>query len=214
MLAQPVGCLLPSLPASAIVVGGGSREAPAVDLTDARLMALERKLFDASVDARRSPRSADYPLDSAARQLRWLEVEAPRDPEVGDLQRQVRSLRWQAQRTIDRRALGASLLQGRRGGLPVPDYLRTPYDTDLHGRELPIGAGKLYILLQRCLMKSERDLGHGKGATAAAALGEAEDLLAELSADPSVRILKDDPNLVAARSQIAVLKEQLAQAED
>jgi hypothetical protein len=58
------------------------------------------------------------------------------------------------------------------------------------------------------------DLGHGKGATAATALGEAEDLLAELSADPSVRILKDDPNLVVARSQVAVLKEQLAQAED
>ena len=77
MLAQPVGRLLLSLLASAIGLGGGSREAPAVDLTDARLMALERKLFDASVDARRSPRSADYPLNSAARQLRWLEVEAP-----------------------------------------------------------------------------------------------------------------------------------------
>jgi hypothetical protein len=71
-----------------------------------------------------------------------------------------------------------------------------------------------YTSCSSAALKSERDLGHGKGATAAAALGEAEDLLAELSADPSVRILKDDPNLVAARSQIAVLNEQLAQAED
>lgn len=204
--------LLPLL-AAAIFLGSAC-EAPAVDLTDARLMALERKLFDAAVDARRSPRSAHYLLDSAARQLRWLELEAPRDPEVGDLRRQVRSLRWQAQRTLDRRARGASQRQAGRADLPAPDYVRTPYDTDLHGRELPIGAGKLYILLQRRLMKSERDLKRGNVAPAAAALGEAENLLAELSADPSGRIPNNDPNLAAARSQIAALKERLGQAED
>ena len=185
-----------------------------MDLTDARLMALERELFDASVDARRSPRSAEYLLDSAAHQLHWLEVEAPRDPDVGALQRQVRSLRWQAQRTIDRRALGASLRQARRDGLSVPDYLRAPYHTDLRGRELPIGTGKLYILLQNRLMKSESDLKRGQRATAAAALGEAEKLMAELTGDPSGRIPNDDPNIVAARSQIAALKEDLGQAED
>jgi hypothetical protein len=107
---EGLGRRLPlSLFAAVIAVGSGAREAPAVDLTDARLMALERELFDASVDARRSPRSADYLLGSAAHQLHWLEVEAPRDPEVGALERQVRSLRWQAQRTIGRRTLGTSL---------------------------------------------------------------------------------------------------------
>jgi hypothetical protein len=213
MPAPPIGRLLLPLLAAAIVLGGG-REAPAVDLTDARLMALERKLFDASVDARRSPRSAEYLLDSAARQLHWLEMEAPRDPEVEGLWRQVGSLRWQAQRAIDRRVLGAALGQERRAGIPVPDHLRMPYHTGLHGRELPIGTGKLYILLQRRLMTSERDLGRGKEATAALALGEAENLLAALSADPSGRIPNDDPNLVAARGQIAALKERLGQAED
>jgi hypothetical protein len=100
----------------------------------------------------------------------------------------------------------------RRGDLPVPDHLRTPYQIDLHGRELPIGTGKLYILLQRRLMKSERDLTRGEEATAALALGEAEDLLAALSADPSGRVPKDDPNLVAARSQISGLKQRLREA--
>jgi hypothetical protein len=214
MFAPPIGRLLLPLLAAAIVIGGGGREAPAVDLSDARLMALERKLFDASLDARRSPRSAEYLLDSAARQLHWLEMEAPRDPEVEGLWRQLGSLRWRAQRTIDWRALGAALRQERSGTVPVPDDLSTPYHTDLHGRELPIGTGKLYILLQRRLMRSERDLGRGKEATAALALGEAEDLLAALSADPSGRIPNDDPNLVAARSQITALKERLGQAED
>jgi hypothetical protein len=205
--------LLPLL-AAAIVIAGGGSEALAVDLTDARLMALERKLFDATVDARRSPRSADYLLDSAARQLHWLEVEAWRDPEVEDLRRQVQGLRWQAQRRIDLRALGASLRRARGGGVPVPNDLRTPYGTDLQRRELPIGTGKLYILLQRRLMKSERDLARGRRATAVVALDEAEDVLAELGADRSGRIPENDPSLVAARSQIAALKEQLGKAED
>jgi hypothetical protein len=213
MPAPPIGRLLLPLLAAAIVLGDG-REAPAVDLTDARLMALERKLFDASVDARRSPRSAEYLLDSAARQLHWLEMEAPRNPEVEGLWRRVGSLRWQAQRTIDGRAPGVALRQVRRGDIPVPDHLSTPYHTDLDGRALPIGTGKLYILLQRRLMQSERDLGRGEDATAALALGEAEDLLAALSADPSGRIPHDDPNLVAARGQIATLKDRLGQAED
>jgi hypothetical protein len=205
--------LLPLL-AAAIVIAGGGSEALAVDLTDARLMALERKLFDATVDARRSPRSADYLLDSAARQLHWLEVEAWRDPEVEDLRRQVQGLRWQAQRRIDLRALGASRRQACGGGVPVPDDRHTLHGTDLQGRALPLGTGKLYILLQRRLMKSELDLARGMPATAVVALDEAEDMLAELSADRSGRIPKDDPNLVAARSQIAALKERLGQAED
>ena len=212
---EGLGRRLPlSLFAAVIAVGSGAREAPAVDLTDARLMALERELFDASVDARRSPRSADYLLGSAARQLHWLEVEAPRDPQVGALERQVWSLRWQAQRTIDRRALGTSLRQAHRDGLSVPDYLRAPYHTDLRGRELPIGTGKLYILFQNRLMKSESDLKRGQRARAAAALGEAEKLMAELTGDPSGPIPNDDPNIVAARSQIAALKEELGQAAD
>jgi hypothetical protein len=63
-------------------------------------------------------------------------------------------------------------------------------------------------------MKSESDLKRGQRATAAAALDEAEKLMAELTDDPSGRISNDDPNIVAARSQIAALKERLGQAED
>jgi hypothetical protein len=203
--------LLPLLVA-AIIAGGGSQVA-AVDLSDARLMALERKLFDAAVDARRSPRSADYLLDSAVRQLHWLELDAPRDPEVTRLRRQVQSLRWQAERRVDRGALDTPLRQPRRGGAPVPDGLRA-HHADLHARELPAGTGKLYVLLQRRLLDAERDLARGRRATAAVALGEAENMLAGLSADPSGRIPNKDPSFVAARSQIAMLKEQLGQAAE
>jgi hypothetical protein len=194
--------------------------AAASDLAGARLHALGRDLTGIESRLRSHPGRAGFALDRARRQLRALEIEAPRDPEVGRLRREITRLRWRADRAARRRVRDAApgRLEVGRERLPVPDFLRAPYDTSLYDTERPIGAGRLFIFLQNSLRGAERELRRGRPGAARASLAEAEGALARMTAaaaaaaaaggdDDAIR--PDDPNLIVARRQIAALREQL-----
>ncbi|HET6522512.1 MAG TPA: hypothetical protein VFG47_22220 [Geminicoccaceae bacterium] len=203
-LAALVGCL---------GLAGFAGSGAAVDASGARLHGLGRDLSAIAPRLRSDPGRVGFALDRARRQLRALEIEARGDPELERLRREVTRLQWRADRASLRRAREAGLrrLEQGRERLPVPDFLRAPYDTSLYDTERPIGAGRLFIFLQNSLRGAERDVRRGRIGAARASLAEAEGAYARIAAAAAAgeAIPPDDPNLVAARRQIASLRDQL-----
>jgi hypothetical protein len=192
--------------------------AAASDLAGARLHALGRDLTGIESRLRSHPGRAGFALDRARRQLRVLEIEAPRDPGVGRLRREITRLQWRADRAARQPARDAALgrLEAGRERLPAPDFLRAPYDTSLYDTERAIGAGRLFIFLQNSLRGAERELRRGRPGAARASLAKAEGALDRMTAAAAAgddAIPPDDPNLVAAGRPIAALRARLRDAE-
>jgi hypothetical protein len=181
------------------------------DLWGVRDLGIGRDLGAVRSRLERAPQRAKYDLDVARRRLWPSQIGAPLDPEAARLEREITQDEWRADRVLRRRALAASLTRLEAGPerLPTPAFLRPPYATDLHGRELPIGVGKQIILLQKSLRRSEAQLRLGRRAAATRHLADAETTLAALQATPGDAVPADDPQLVAARRQIALLKERI-----
>lgn len=193
-----------------MLVGAAPSAAFAIDSTSLRGRELQRSLYDARTQLGTAPGRAGYELDRARRRVHELRVEAPRDPKVWHLKRELARLEARADRIERQQALhdGLRRLERGRERLPVPDFLRAPYATDLRGTALPIGTGKLFIFLQNSLRNGERQMTLGQAGLARRHLGAAEASLAALKAT----VPGEDPNVVAAERQIASLRARIVEA--
>ena len=190
-------------------LGGG---AAARDATSLRTLDAERRVQDIRNRVDRAPARSAYDLAAERRRLRWLQMEAPRDAAPWRLERELTRLEWQADRVARTRARAQARLAAERERLPVPDYLRPPYDVDLRASQEPIGTGKLYILIQNGLRGAAANLAAGRRRAAAANLTLAEARLSELKARPEASGTTGDPSIIAAQEQLASLKAELAAA--
>lgn len=199
--------------AVALIVAA-SAPAQAIDTTSLRSLDLRRSLQDVRTDLHRRPARADYELERARRRLHDLRIEAPRDPRLWRLERDLARLEAEADRYQRRRAIRADLrrLEAGRERLPTPEFLRAPYATDLRGDQLPIGTGKLFVLIQNSLRDGDRRLRLGDAAAARRHLRAAEADLVRLKAELPDGASAQDPQIVAAERQIADLRARLEDA--
>jgi hypothetical protein len=183
----------------------------ASDLARLRVDALERGLPAIRGQVHQAPGRAAFELQGERQRLRSLRVERSRDARVQRLARELQRLEWQADRLERRDRRAAQRVPGAER-LPVPGWLRPPYDTDLRGDQVPIGAGRLYILLQNGLRDAEAALAGGRPRAAALDLARAESRLQALKARFPGHIVRNDPNVVAAEGHLAALRAALAAA--
>lgn len=99
------------------------------DLATSRAFRLERRLSDIRTRLDDAPRRALFDLDRARRRLRDLEIEAPRDPRLLRLERDLDRLETDAYRIERRRDLERSLerLRATRPRLATPSFARPPF---------------------------------------------------------------------------------------
>ena len=191
-----------------------SAPAQAIDSAGPRTLDLRRSLQAVRTGLHRRPARADYELERARRRLHDLQIEAPRDPRLWRVERELARLEAEADRYQRRRAIGADLrrLAAGRERLPVPGFLRAPYATDLRGDELPIGTGKLFVLIQNSLRDGDRRLRLGDAAAARRHLRTAEADVLRLKAELPDGASDQDPQIVVAERQIAALRARLEDA--
>lgn len=203
-----VGCWLVLTPV-------GDHQAHAEDLWGVHDRGIGRDLGAVRGHLERAPRRAKYDLDIVRRRLWPSRIGAPLDPEAARLEREITRLEWQADRVLRRRALSQSLaaLDAVRARLSVPAYLRPPLATDLRGAKWPIGVGKQIILIQSSLHRCASEIGRGEHGVAARHLADAETALDVLEAVQNAAIAAQDPQLVAARAQITLLKDRIGPPE-
>ena len=82
--------------------------AGATDRSDPRRLELQRDLRSVRSRVERAPRASSFELKDLQRRLHGLRIEAPRDPRLQELEIELRRLRAQADRNVDR--AGAAVL--------------------------------------------------------------------------------------------------------
>ena len=185
--------------------------AGATDRSDPRRLELQRDLRSVRSRVERAPRASSFELKDLQRRLHGLRIEAPRDPRLQELKIELRRLRAQVDRTVDR---------ARAAALPRTSPLATNEPIEkpryLGGAHTPASAtparpyfGQRLVALQRTVAASERGLELGDTAAAARLLEAARGDLAILRTvfDDAVA---EDPNLIALEERISALEERLA----
>ena len=177
--------------------------AGATDRSDPRRLELQRDLRSVRSRVERAPRASSFELKDLQRRLHGLRIEAPRDPRLQELKIELRRLRAQVDRTVDR--AGAAALP-RTSPLATNEPIEKP--RYLGGAHTPASAtparpyfGQRLVALQRTVAASERGLELGDTAAAARLLEAARGDLAILRTvfDDAVA---EDPNLIALEERI------------